>query len=365
MRVGLVVFANKWTGAGAVAELTCRALRRADVDAHLLFVGGRNLERRLEGNEWAYPGLSKDRTAAQLAGNIGAIKRLADESDIVISHLPHDHFLCFTAGVHRSVPLVRAFRHPRSLRRDPYHRCLNRRISGAVLAYSALERDLPRVFSGVPVASLPVPLEDRFRPGNGSEWRDRLGIPRHAPVIGSVGKLAAGRGFDLMLDAASMLSNPAHIIIVGHGELRAGLEKQAHHLGLAERISWAGYQNEALPDLYAAMDVVLFCAPGSDWGHRSISEAQGCDRPVVAVSWPGVEDLMHQGINGRIVQPDASLVAEAADSLMADPKAMNASGSPASAVADRRFKQSGERFARFLGKVLSESRERKTSTGDG
>ncbi|MEJ2583265.1 MAG: glycosyltransferase, partial [Acidobacteriota bacterium] len=261
--MGLVVFANKWTGAGAVAELTCRALRRAGVDARLLFVGGRNLERRLEGNEWAYPYLSKDRTAAKLADNLRAVKRLADESEIVICYLPHDHFLCVATGVHRSVPLVRAFRHPRSLRRDPYHGCLNRRISGALFAYSALERDLPRAFSGVPVASLPVPLEDRFRPGNGSEWRDRLGISRHAPVIGSVGKLASGRGFGLMLDAVSMVSSAAHIIIVGHGELRARLEEQARHLGLADRIGWAGYQDEALPDLYAAMDVVFFCAPGS------------------------------------------------------------------------------------------------------
>jgi 1,2-diacylglycerol 3-alpha-glucosyltransferase len=234
-----------------------------------------------------------------------------------------------------------------------------------LFAYSALERDLPRAFSGVPVASLPVPLEDRFRPGNGSEWRDRLGISRHAPVIGSVGKLASGRGFGLMLDAVSMVSSAAHIIIVGHGELRARLEEQARHLGLADRIGWAGYQDEALPDLYAAMDVVFFCAPGSDWGHRSISEAQGCGRPVVAVSCPGVEDLMQQGITSRIVQRDASLLAEAADSLMADPKAMDTSGSAASAVADRRFKPSGDHFARFLGEVLSESPERKTRIGDG
>ena len=61
---------------------------------------------------------------------------------------------------------------------------------------------------------------------------------------------------------------------------------------------WTGYQDERLPELWAAMDVALFAAPGSDHGHRAISEAQACARPVVARDIAGVADLIDDDLVG-------------------------------------------------------------------
>jgi len=354
MKVGLVVHASKWTGAAAVAELNCRALHRAGIDAQLLFVGGRNLEVRLKDSPWAEPSLIKERSLAHFRSNVRAVAGLAEECDIVICHLPHDHFLCVTAGVHRSTPLVRSFRSPRHLRRDPYHRFLNRRLVGVVCAYSALGENLRRVTPGLPTIVLPVPLEERFIPADGSAWRDRFGISSGAPVIGAVGKLAKGRGFGLLLDTVSRIEAPAHVIVVGHGALRTQLDRQASDLGLDERVHRTGYQEETLPELYSAMDVVLFTAPGSDWGHRSISEAQGCGRPVVAVSCPGVDDLIEDGVSGRIVDHDPAALVRAIDSLIADPEVSHRLGHAAAATAERRrLTPSGRRLAQFLEAILS------------
>ncbi len=353
MRVGMVVFANKWTGAGAVAELNCRALHRAGFDARLLFVGGRNLERRLEAHPWAVPGLVKERRPANFRSNLQSITRLAEECDVVICHLSHDHLLCVAAGIHRHTPLVRAFRNPRHIRRDPYHRFLSRRLAASLCAYSTQAESLSRAAPGLPTAVLPVPIEDRFQPGNDSGWRNRLGVPPGAPLIGAVGKLAAGRGFRLLLDTAAHLEAPAHVVVVGHGELQPELEKHGQKLGLAGRVHWTGFQNEALPDLYSAMDIVFFTAPGSDWGHRAISEAQGCARPVVAVSCPGVEDLVEDGVTGRIVGRDPVALADAASALIKDPeRSRRLGGAAAEAVARRRFAPVGERLAVFLDGIL-------------
>ncbi len=171
----------------------------------------------------------------------------------------------------------------------------------------------------LPTAVLPVPLDDRFHPTDGSRWRERLGVPSGAPVVGAIGKLAKGRGFQLLLDATSRLRAPAHLVVVGHGESLPRLQKRSADHGLDMRVHWTGYQDEALPELYSAMDVVLFTAPGSDWGHRAISEAQGGGRPVVAVSFPGVEDLIEDGVSGRIVDRDPAALSEAVDFLIADP----------------------------------------------
>jgi glycosyltransferase involved in cell wall biosynthesis len=355
MRVGMVVFSNKWTGAGAVAELNCRALHRAGFEARLLFVGGRNLERRLEANPWAVPGLVKERRPANFRSNLESITRLAEDCDVVICHLPHDHLLCVAAGIHRYIPMVRAFRNPRHIRRDPYHHYLNRRLAASLSAHSVLESDLRRSFPYLPTAGLVVPLEDRFRPVDGSRWRNRLGIPPDAPVIGAVGKLAKGRGFRLLLDTAAHLEVPAHVVAVGHGELQPELERQGQKLGLVGRVHWTGYQDEALPDLYSTMDVFVFTAPGSDWGHRAISEAQGCGRAVVAASCSGIEDLIEDGITGRIVNRDPAAMASAVDDLIADPDATHRFGKAAATAAeDRRLAPVGRSLARFLEAILAQ-----------
>ena len=355
MRVGMVVFANKWTGAGAVAELNCRALHSIGIDARLLFVGGRNFERRLDWHHWGTPGLVKERNPTHLRTNLQSVASLADTCDVLICHLPHDHLLCVTAGAHRRAPLIRAFRNPRHIRPDPYHRYLDRRLTAALCSHSALGSDLRRATPGLSVAVLPVPFEDRFKPGDGSQWRKRLGIPSGAPVIGAVGKLAQERGFGLLLDTAVRLEAPAHVVVVGHGESLPQLQKRAVNHGLEARVHWTGYQDEALPDLYSTMDVFLFTAPGSDWGHRSITEAQGCGRPVVAVSFPGVEDLVEDGVNGRVVVRDPAALAETVNALINDPESSRRLGhSAVDAASERQFAPVGKRIALFLDEILVE-----------
>ena len=356
MRVGLVVFANKWTGAGAVAEANCRALRAVGVDAQLLFVGGRNLERRLEDEGWALPGLVKERTPWHAKHNLRAIRELAAQSEVVVCHLPHDHLLCVAAGIHRHLPLVRAFRHPRHLRRDPYHQFLDNRLSAALLAYSGLEGNLRRAHPALPALAPPVPLEDRFTRTDGSGWRIRLEIPTGAPVLGMVGKLGRGRGFDILLETAARTQPSVHVLIVGHGEAQLDLEALATRLGIASRIRWVGYRDQALPELYAAMDAVLFTAAGSDWGHRMISEAQGCGRPVVAAAIPGVGNLIDDDVNGRIVEGDPAALADAVNSVIDDAETARRLGHAATASAmNRRPATIGKRLAHFLDEVLSQT----------
>jgi glycosyltransferase involved in cell wall biosynthesis len=350
MRVALVVFANKYTGAAAVAEHCCRALHSAGVEARLLFVSGRNLERRLGDDSWAEPGLVKARSPRRLRSNLQILRRCAVDADLVISHLPHDHALCVAAGVHRRSILVRSFRNPAHLRRDPWHRAMARPVSGALLAHESMSEALHILSGPLPRLSLPVPVEDRFRPGlDPGPWRRELAIPGDTPVIGMVGKLAAGRGFDLLLHTAARVEPAAHVLAVGHGEARSELERLADRLGLSGRVRWTGYQAEGLPDLYSTMDVVLFTAPGSDHGHRAISEAQACARPVVAAAIPGVDDLIDDGVTGRIVGRTSDALATAVSALLKDPQASRSLGESASRSADsRRFAPSGKRLAEFL-----------------
>jgi glycosyltransferase involved in cell wall biosynthesis len=358
MRVGSVVFGNRWTGAAAVAELHCRALVAADVDARLLFVGGDNLERRLEGVEWASPRLRKERTPGRVVGNLYAVRELAADSEVVLCYLPHDHLLCVAAGVHRMAPLVRAIRSPRHLPTDSYHRFLIARTAAVLPAFTSLGRALAGPFHYTPSMISPVPLDERFTPAGGGEWRRRLEIPAEAPVVGMVGKLAEGRGFDLLLETAARIEPPVHVLLVGYGEAQIRLEILAGTLAIGHRVRWAGYREDVLPALYSAMDVVLFAAPGSDWGHRSISEAQGCGRPVVAAAIPGVEDLIEHGFSGIIAPSLPEALAKEVSHLLTDGEARRRLGATsATVVEDRRLIPSGRRLGLFLRRIVSSWRE--------
>lgn len=353
MRVLLVVAANKFTGAAAVAEAFCRSLHAASAQADLLFLAGNNLEHRLRHESWALPLLRKERRIRDLRANLEAIRGAASSADLVLCHLPHDHLLCVLAGVRRRVPLVRAFRRHEHLRSSPPTRWLARRASAALLAHSGLERALRRAAVALPLSALPVPVEDRFRPGADRDlWRRRLEIPLSAPVVGMVGKVAPGRGFELLLETAARVVPEVHVLPVGHGEAAEGLQRRAERLGLAERLAWAGYQERELPELYATMDVVLFAAAGSDHGHRAISEAQGCGRPVVSAAVDGVRDLVEDGSTGIVVPAEPGAMAAAVSRLLADPTVAGRLGAAAAAaVGSRRFRPSGERLLGFLGEV--------------
>jgi len=349
MRVGLTVSSNKFTGAAAVAEHWCRALHAAGNEARLLFVAGDNLEYRLSGSSWALPGLSKERRLSDVRANLQALRHLATWANIVITFLPHDHLESVIAGAHRRAPLIRAFRNPRHLRHDPLHRWIIRRCAAALAPFESLVPRTGVLIGGHPVESIPVPVEDRFRPGlNARESRGLLGIDPEIPVIGMVGKLAAGRGFKTLLDAAAGARTQCRILAVGHGEEQPFLEQQARDLGISDRITWAGKREHDLPLLLDAMDAVVFAAPGSDWGHRAISEAQACARPVITRPIAGVEDLVQEEISG-IIAEDSQGIANAFDRLIENPKLGLRLGQGASeAVADRRFNTIGRRLTAVL-----------------
>ncbi len=354
MRIGFVVAADRYTGAAAVAELMCRSVQAAGSTGTLLFVGGRNLEHRLKGRWWAHPDLVKGRSPAGLAHNLRRIRRFARDNDVVICHLPHDHFLCVAAGVHRTVPLVRSVRHPKHLRTNPWQRWLHRRVRGNLLAHSRMKAAAGRGPVERTFLVLPVPVEDRFHLGvKPGPWREWLGIPGLSPILGMVGKVAEDRGFNLLLETARHVDPPVHLIAIGHGEALADLQKSAVEAGLEGRVHWLGYRDNDLPELYATMDVALFAAAGSDHGHRAVSEAQACGRPVIAASIDGVTDLIQEGVTGRIVDANPVALSAAVTDLLRDQEVRRSVGRAASrAVEDRRMAAVGSRLVRFIGNII-------------
>ncbi len=304
VRVLHLVAADRFTGAAAPALLLVEALRAAGCKAELAIRGGHNLQTRLAGRPWVHPILAKERSLGDLRRAVERVRHLAGRFDLLHCHLPHDHALARLAL--RELPgkrvLVRSVRHPRHLRRDPFHRFLFARTHGIAFATAALASQGQRwpSFAHCATVTLPPAVERRFRRSTDRHGvRARLAIPHDAVVAGTVGKLHRSRGQDLFLRA--LVATPGVWgLIVGQGEHEGELRRLAVSLGVAPRVCFTGYVEESLADIYAAMDLFVFPAAGSDWGHRAVVEAQACGVPVLAADLAGVAELIDVGATGDI-----------------------------------------------------------------
>jgi glycosyltransferase involved in cell wall biosynthesis len=302
MRVIHLVAADRWTGAAATALQAVEALRAEGIEAHFAFRPGRNLQERLAGLPWAHPILEKERSPQVVRRVLENLSRLLADFSIVHVHLPHDHLLAW--WVLRRGPgssrLFRSVHHPKHLRPDPYHRFLFRSLAGVGLANGDMEPLARRLAPQRPMVTLPLALEPRFAPlPHRQAIRQALGIPPQAFVAGTVGKLDAGRGQDLLLHALSTLPQ-AWGLVVGKGPALPKLQRLAQKLGVACRVVFPGYREEGLEELYAAMDVFVFPEPGSDWAHRAVAEAAACGVPTLAVDVPGIRDRLVPGLSGDL-----------------------------------------------------------------
>ncbi|MGH3769920.1 MAG: glycosyltransferase [Pseudonocardiaceae bacterium] len=170
--------------------------------------------------------------------------------------------------------------------------------------------------NGVPdPAPLPVPRDAR------GAIRESLGVPPHATIIGSVGRLSAEKRVDLVLVAAQQLApdHPdIHVLIVGGGEQRAELEALAERLGLRRRTTFTGLLRDVTPALIAMN--VLVQPSDTEGTPRSVLEAMAHHLPVVATDVGDVADLLDHGRCGELVPTgDAGLLAHAIWRLLADP----------------------------------------------
>jgi len=306
MRILQLVAGEKWTGAAAVVFDQTAALVAAGVEAQFGFVRESPLAARLLPLGWARPLLSPARDRLRYFRDVREVRQTIDRErfDLVHCHASHDHYVAAAARRSGSTALVRTIHNLGHARGDP----LTRRVFRRTDAFAFANRAIAEKFGGggpvLPPAVDPV----RFSPGDKPSGRlIGLGVPERAFVVGTVGKLAAGRGHREAIEAAAPLPADTVLLHVGKGELRSELQARAGALGTASRNFWAGYADEDLPDYYRAMDVFLFPASGSEQGQRALLEAMASGVPVVALDVPGVRDLVTDGREGFVVSAAADL----------------------------------------------------------
>lgn len=161
--------------------------------------------------------------------------------------------------------------------------------------------------------------------------RDRLGLPRDAVVLGTVGRLVEVKNHRLLLDAAAPMcrTNPGLLVVlIGDGPLRAELEGAAAELGIAGQVRLIGERPD-VPDLLPAFDV--FVLPSVSEGQSiALLEAAAAGLPAVATDVGGNPEILSDGATGLLVPSgDRGALSAALGRLVAAPQLARKLGSAA------------------------------------
>lgn len=143
--------------------------------------------------------------------------------------------------------------------------------------------------------------------------------PAAAPLrLLFVGRLSPQKNLPRLLEALSLMRQPAELTIVGDGPERAGLTGLAARLGL-DNLNLAGPQEHArLGAWYRRADVFVLSSDKEGMPLAAL-EAMSFGLPVVATDVPGLRELCADA--GLLVPPEPAALAAALDSLAADPAA--------------------------------------------
>lgn len=172
--------------------------------------------------------------------------------------------------------------------------------------YDVLERHVTTVPPGMD--------EDRFSPVRQKqriELRERYGL--HENDVLTVGRMAANKGYDLLLNSLPTLLNlvPNARLVAAVGaedsdQDMAGvneLRQQAQELGIGDRINWVQHiPDEDLANYYRAAAVFSLSSRYEPFGMVAI-EAMACGTPAVITVHGGLAELIDFGDQALFADP--------------------------------------------------------------
>jgi glycosyltransferase involved in cell wall biosynthesis len=346
LKIVHLLASHKWTGPAEGVVTLCRDLKNHGHDVRLFCTPN---PRRLLADQAVRRGVTPE-TELWLAPKhpvltIMDVVRLKDilrreRPDILHLHLSADHWIGALAArwAGDRTRVIRTIHHSRTIERRLFRSWLYDSLTDGFVTLCDKDRDrLRRTYR---IESKPVSVihgavdTDRF--GLDAEarlGRAEFGLKMTTPVIGMVARFQPHRRHEVMISAIERLQKDVplvRLLLVGRGEHQPVIEKLVKDRGLEQRVIFTGYRDRDLPQIYAAMDVAVQLAAGSDGSCRAALEAMAVGRPVVGFPVGALPETVVEGVTGHLIpEGDADKLAGCLAGLLSDRPQLQAMGDAA------------------------------------
>ena len=162
------------------------------------------------------------------------------------------------------------------------------------------------------------------------------------PIVLFVGRLVLRKGLHFLLPAFKVLLDQniqAKLIVVGNGPKKRSYLKQVRDLNLSKDVVFTGLIDDStLKKIYYLSDVVAIPSLNEPFG-IVVLEAMAAKKPIVASNSGGIPEIIQNGINGQLIDPqDHSEFANAMKLYLEDKELSNQIG-------ECNFKKVTEKFS--------------------
>ncbi len=157
-----------------------------------------------------------------------------------------------------------------------------------------------------------------------------------------VGRFNVFKNVETLVEAVGKLSqmdvSEFELRLVGEGEQRPVLERMVSELDLTRKVHFVGWvARDRVADHYRSADIFV-TATTWEGMPNTVLEAMACGLPIVGTQAPGLQELVHDGLNGYLVPiKDAEALAEVLASLIENGYERRRMGHESRKLAEREF----------------------------
>jgi glycosyltransferase involved in cell wall biosynthesis len=249
--------------------------------------------------------------------------------NMVGTHSNIDTRVALAAAAAAGVPKRIRYRHVSiPVKNSPWNRIIYRKFTTGVITTacsisSALQADFnfrPNHIKTIPTGVDSTNLGDRVEARDAI--RRHLNIAPDSLIVSQISVLRAWKGHQYLFEAFDALAadNPRlHLVLVGGGPGMDYLPQQAHALASRDRIHFVGHVEDPYP-FFKASDVVALASFGGEGVPQCVLQCFACKTPFVGTRVGGIPDIVKDGENGLLVEPQSSKqLSEAIFKILANP----------------------------------------------
>jgi len=252
-------------------------------------------------------------------------------------------------------------------RSDAYYHVLSTRFHAYLISQGFRADRIVKISNGVDTQQFC--LDPSSRPDPAHPERDIICVAR----------LEYPKGIDVLLHAwGRMMSGPAEwrthlkprllLAGTGKGDMCSKLERIAMELGIQDSVEFLGLRRDVVPLLQKAWGFIL----PSRWEGmpNALLEAMSCGVPSIATRVSGSEDIIQDGVNGLLVEPEQpAQMALALKRLIEDTELAHrlAQEGHSTILRDYQLKDAGKKCQELYYQILSQDQnmESLAATGKG